>query len=213
MAARAILITGATGRQGSSVINALLRSNAPFEILALTCNASSPSAQFLARKSPLIKLVTGNLEDPASIFASARSVTQTPIWGVFSVQTPFGGKASTKTEERQGKALIDASLENGVSHFVYSSVDRGGDAKSWSSPTDIPHFISKHNVERHLFAEAKGSDMSWTVLRPVAFMENLTKGFQGKVFNTDWKMMLRPHQKLQLVATVSGPYLVLSLQR
>ncbi|KAF9734048.1 hypothetical protein PMIN03_003125 [Paraphaeosphaeria minitans] len=201
MAARAILITGATGKQGSSVVNALLRSNADFEILALTRNASSPSAQSLARKSPLIKLVTGNLDDPSSIFASARFVTKTPIWGVFSVQTPFGGKASAKTEERQGKALVDASLENGVSHFVYSSVDRGGDAKSAKDPTDVPHFISKHNVEQHLFGKAKGSDMTWTVLRPVAFMENLVPGFLGKVFSTDWKMVLRPEQKLQLIAT------------
>lgn len=205
MAARAVLITGATGKQGSSVVNALLRANADFEILALTRNASSPSAQSLAKKSPLIKLVTGNLDDPSSIFATARSVTKTPIWGVFSVQTPFGGKANTKTEERQGKALVDASLANGVSHFVYSSVDRGGDAKSAKDPTNVPHFISKHNIEQHLFAKAKGSDMTWTVLRPVAFMENLVPGFLGKVFNTDWKMVLRPEQKLQLIATVSIP--------
>ncbi|KAF1966494.1 putative nucleoside-diphosphate-sugar epimerase [Bimuria novae-zelandiae CBS 107.79] len=201
MAARAILITGATGKQGSSVVNALLRANADFEILALTRNAASPSAQSLAQKSKNIKLVTGNLDTPDEVFRNAKSVTKVPIWGVFSVQTPFGGKANTKTEERQGKALVDASLANGVSHFVYSSVDRGGNVRSAKEATDVPHFISKHNVEQHLFAKTKGSDMTWTVLRPVAFMENLVPGFLGKVFNTDWEMTLRPNQKLQLIAT------------
>ncbi|KAJ4302788.1 hypothetical protein N0V90_001679 [Kalmusia sp. IMI 367209] len=201
MASRAVLITGATGKQGSSVVNALLRANADFEILALTRNAQSPSAQSLAQKSKNIKLVTGNLDAIDEVFRKAKETTKAPIWGVFSVQTPFGGKANTKTEERQGKALVDASLANGVSHFVYSSVDRGGPARSATDKTNVPHFISKFNVEQHLFAKAKGSDMTWTVLRPVAFMENLVPGFLGKVFNTDWEMTLRKDQKLQLIAT------------
>lgn len=33
-----------------------------------------------------IRLVEGNLEDPAGIFKNARSVTRNPIWGMFSVQ-------------------------------------------------------------------------------------------------------------------------------
>lgn len=43
--------------------------------------------------------------------------------------------------------------------------------------------------------------MDWTVLRPVAFYENLVPGFLGKVFATSWDMTLGQEQKLQLVAT------------
>jgi uncharacterized protein YbjT (DUF2867 family) len=106
-----------------------------------------------------------------------------------------------KSEERQGKALIDAALSNKVSHFVYSSIDRGGDAKSGSNPTYIPHFISKHNIEKRLFSKTKDSDMSWTVLRPVAFLDNLTPDFFGKHFATAWQMTLAKEKKLQVVAT------------
>lgn len=115
--------------------------------------------------------------------------------GGFSVQVP------SKDEERHGKDLVDAALKNEVQQFVYSSVDRGG-ANSDNDPTNIPHFISKHNIEKHLFAKAKGSDMNWTVLRPVAFLENLIPGFIGKVFTTSWVMRLgEEEKKLQLVAT------------
>ena len=61
MAIRAILVTGATGKQGGAVINALLKENAPFEILALTRDAQSSSSQKLLQKSSQIKLITGNL--------------------------------------------------------------------------------------------------------------------------------------------------------
>jgi uncharacterized protein YbjT (DUF2867 family) len=112
----------------------------------------------------------------------------------------MGKGANAQTEERQGKALVDAALSNGVKHFVYSSVDRGG-AKSDHDPTDVPHFASKHRVEQYLFDRTKNGAMAWTVLRPVAFFENLVPGFVGKIFATSWKNTLQPSQKLQLVAT------------
>lgn len=61
--------------------------------------------------------------------------------------------------------------------------------------------MSKFEVEQHLFKKAKDSGMDWTVLRPVAFFENLVPGFLGKVFSTSWDMTLKKEQTLQLVAT------------
>ncbi|KAI1656401.1 nucleoside-diphosphate-sugar epimerase family protein [Daldinia decipiens] len=197
---RAVLITGATGKQGGAVVSALLKANTDFEILALTRDAQSASAQRLAQKSPKIKLVTGDMDTPENIFRNAREIAKTPIWGVFSVQVAIGGGANVRREEAQGKALIDASLKNGVKHMVYSSVDRGG-AKSDNDPTDVPHFSSKYNIEKHLLEKTKGGEMDWTILRPVAFFENLVPGFLGKVFSTSWKITLEKDQKLQLVAT------------
>jgi NAD(P)-dependent dehydrogenase (short-subunit alcohol dehydrogenase family) len=83
---KALLITGATGKQGSSVINALLKVNADFEILALTRNAQSASAQKLQAKSQKIKVIAGNLDNLDDVFEKAKQATQLPIWGVFSVQ-------------------------------------------------------------------------------------------------------------------------------
>ncbi|KAI2780440.1 nucleoside-diphosphate-sugar epimerase family protein [Daldinia loculata] len=197
---RAVLITGATGKQGGAVVNALLKADADLEILALTRNAQSASAQRLAQKSSKIRLVTGDMDAAENIFNKAKEITNTPIWGVFSVQAAMGGGANFRKEEIQGKALIDASLKNGVKHMVYSSVDRGGD-KSDNDPTNIPHFISKYNIEKYLLEKTKDGEMDWTILRPVAFFENLTPNFFGKVFTTSWKITLKKDQKLQLVAT------------
>jgi hypothetical protein len=83
---------------------------------------------------------------------------------------PIGRGASHVTEEAQGKALVDAALVAGVKFFVYASVDRGGDDKSYETPTEIPHFVSKYNVEHHLVDKA-GDKMQWFIIRPVVFME------------------------------------------
>ncbi|KAL8978189.1 MAG: hypothetical protein Q9205_006173 [Flavoplaca limonia] len=199
---KTLLITGATGKQGRACIESLLSSPSPssFKILALTRNASSPSATRLAQRSPQIQLIQGDLNDCPRIFDS---ISQ-PVHGVFGMTTPMGGK-----EEAQGKALVDASVEAGVKQFVFTSVERGGQEKSWENPTAVPHFLTKHHIEQHMLekikaATATGADpMRWTILRPVAFMDNLQPGLLGKLFASAWKVTLPPSQnrKIQLIAT------------
>jgi NmrA-like family len=121
------------------------------------------------------------------------------IHGIFNVQLPkFGmGASDVPSEERQGKDLIDAAIKHGhVESFVYASVDRRGPERSDTDETYVPHFASKARVEKYLkervaaaaAAAAKEGDekgkMKWTILRTVAFMENLTDDFPGKVFAT-----------------------------
>jgi uncharacterized protein YbjT (DUF2867 family) len=180
--ATSVLITGATGKQGGAVIDALLSAATISDILicALTRNTESGGAKKLAAKAPdRIKLVKGDLNDCKAIFKAA----PTQIQGVFCVSMPaLGPGAKSDTEMVQGKALIDAALEHGVEHFVYTSVDRHG-ADSETLETDIPHFISKAHIENHL-REKAGKRMTWTILRPSAFMDNIVQGFAGKIFPT-----------------------------
>jgi hypothetical protein len=89
---------------------------------------------------------------------------------LIALQIPIGRGASAVTEEAPGKALVDEALAAGVKFFVYTSVDRGGDEKSFETPTEIPHFASKHRIEHHLVDKAAGK-MQWFILRPVVFME------------------------------------------
>ncbi|KAJ5702184.1 nucleoside-diphosphate-sugar epimerase family protein [Penicillium malachiteum] len=196
---KVILVTGATGKQGGSVVDKLLERDADVEILAVTRDASSNGAQRLKSKSSKIQLVEGNLDEPEAIFASAKQVTSQPIWGVFSVQeqVPVLTASVQDAEERQGKILVDAALKNDVKFFVYSSVDRGGDS-SYENPTDVPHFISKHNIEHHLVEKTRGTDMRWTILRPVAFLDAFSPDFTGKFFTTTWKTIVR-EKKFQTI--------------
>ena len=113
----------------------------------------------------------------------------------------MGSGASPETEEKQGKALVDAAVANNVSHFVYASVDRGGTEKSDAEATDVPHFVSKYRIEKYLLEKAAGSKqgMTWTILRPTAFFDNLVPGMMGKVFGAVFSTM-KKGKKLQYIS-------------
>ncbi|GAP88858.1 putative family protein [Rosellinia necatrix] len=182
-----ILVTGATGKQGGAVVNALLSlSTDEYLILAVTRDASTQAAKKLGLASEHIKVVQGNLDDVPSLFKEAQNVAGQPIWGVYSVQVSTGQGVTPEGEIEQGNALIDESIKAGVKHFVYSSVERGGDDASWENQTPVAHFQTKYDIEHHLrdiTATGKaGENMSWTILRPVAFMDNLAPGFSTQVF-------------------------------
>ena len=188
---KAILITGATGKQGGSVLKQLAThaSSSQFTLLAVTRNAESASAKKIKERHPDTILVQGDLDDCEGLFTSAKTALRDAskddkIWGVYSVQVSMGPGVTVEKEVKQGKALIDESIREGVQRFVYSSVDRGGNDKSFETETPIPHFQSKYQIEQYLLEKAgkQGETMSWTILRPVAFMDNLTPAFPTKVF-------------------------------
>ncbi|TEA20460.1 NmrA-like family domain-containing protein [Colletotrichum sidae] len=198
MSLRKVLVLGATGKQGSSVIEALLSSPpSNLELLALTRNPASQKINALIQsakaKNVTITPVQGDLKSsPASVFQSHPRLDT-----AFIVTTP--GK-----EDAVGKAWVDASIDAGASQIVFTSVDRGGEAKSWTNPTDVPHFYEKHAVELHLRDRAEelrkaGRTLRWTILRPTAFLDNTNPGTFGKVFAAMWST-LPADRPLQLVS-------------
>jgi nucleoside-diphosphate-sugar epimerase len=82
---KSILITGATGKQGSAFINAILSSPSAsqFTLVALTRNAASASAQKLVSKG--VKVIQGELNDIPAVFEKAKAAAGGPIWGAFIV--------------------------------------------------------------------------------------------------------------------------------
>ena len=197
------LITGATGKQGGSVISAILASPSfspsTTKIYALTRSPTSASALRLVAKSPSISLISGDLDNIPAIFSSLPS----PPTGVFSVQ------ALGKKEVAQGNALIDSAVEAGVKTFVYASVERGGVERSDVNPTDVEHFRTKHEIEKHLKEKAEGTrgTMSYTILRPVFFLDNLQPGLFGRIVATAWRISLPANKKLQVIDTTDiGPF-------
>ncbi|KAK3386339.1 hypothetical protein B0T20DRAFT_427297 [Sordaria brevicollis] len=200
MALRTILVTGATGQQGGAVVRALLNHRnfdaSSLKILALTRNATSPSAQRLVDSSKgVVQLIQGDTTNPKPIFDAQ---PQGSIDSIFVV-TAMG----KKPEEEQAIPLINTAVEHGVKHVIFSSVDRGGDEKSWDNPcSEIPHFVAKHNIELHIRnkAEKDPSKFSWTILRPVAFMDNFNPGIFCKLMTAMWRSALKPTTKLQLTS-------------
>jgi uncharacterized protein YbjT (DUF2867 family) len=120
-----------------------------------------------------------------------------PIYGVFLVTASLPG---TESEEAQAHPVIDEAVKNGVQHVVFTSVDRGGASVSDKNSTDVPHFASKHRIEAYLKDKTQGTKTNWTILRPVAFMDNFGPGFMGKLFLAIWSSGLGNEKTLQLIS-------------
>jgi uncharacterized protein YbjT (DUF2867 family) len=148
---RLVLVTGATGRQGGSVIRHMHPKG--WKLRALTRDSNSPAARELVRMG--IEVVKGDLENPATLKPATRGV-----YGIYSVQDFWA--VGVKREVQQGKNLADAAKTAGVEHFVYSSV--GGAERN----SGIDHWESKWEIEKHI----RKLGLPATTLRPAAFMEN-----------------------------------------
>ncbi len=146
-----ILVTGATGRQGGSVVRHLAEDG--WRLAALVRNPDSPAARALAKRG--VELRQGDLNDPASLDRALAGA-----YGVYSVQSWAEG---VDAEVLQGVNLAEAASRAAVEHFVYSSVGAAERA------TGVPHFESKWRIEERI----RELDLPYTVWRPVYFMENL----------------------------------------
>ncbi|KAH7318065.1 nucleoside-diphosphate-sugar epimerase family protein [Stachybotrys elegans] len=182
MTARKILVVGATGQQGRATIAALHSSHtsaSPLQIIALTRSATAPRAQSLQSSYQNVELLEGDVKDPGPIFQAHPDITS-----VFLVT------AAVAAESR-------------VDHVVFSSVDRGGNDLSWDTPTDVPHFAAKHEIELLLrqSCEEAQREIHWTILRPTGFMDNFGPTFFGSFMATLWAQGMPADRKMQLVST------------
>lgn len=150
----AVVVTGATGKQGGAVVKNLLERG--HEVRAVTRSTDSAKARELVDAG--VTLVRASLEDTAALTKALEGATS-----LFAMTTPFEG--GPQAETRQGISAADAAKAAGV-HLVFNS------AGSANRQTGIPHFDSKYEVEEHI---AK-IGVRATVLAPVYFMENLYFG-------------------------------------
>lgn len=147
----AVLVLGATGRQGGATVRHLLARGR--HVHALVRDPADPAAAALTGLGA--ELVQGNLDDPASLQAAVAGVD-----GVFCVLPYQPGQP--EREVAQGTTVGDAAAAAGVARLVYSSVagaDRG---------IGIPETDSKWAIEQHL----ADLELPVTVLRPTFLMEN-----------------------------------------
>jgi uncharacterized protein YbjT (DUF2867 family) len=159
-----ILVAGATGLQGGSVIEALL--NKGVAIRAIVRNKNSESSQNLAAKG--VEIVEATFEDVESLTRAATGAT-----GVFSVQ--MGSHPGNKGEETQhAKNLVAAAKTAGVQQIVHTSVARAGEHENfvdWGKGRWEPSYWEEKAAA--IDAVKNAGFPYWTILKPPYLMENL----------------------------------------
>lgn len=168
-----------TGRQGAATVDALLATG-KFDVYGTTRSGASP--KLAAKGVTGIKFAYGSEEaaDAALKESGAEMVWFTTLM------------ASRATEARNGKFIVEACKKAGVKFVCFSSV-----ADADKCPETVGHFKSKLEIEEAL----KASGMAYSILRPVAFIDNFDDAANWNPLKKgSVKSLWGPELKVKLVA-------------
>ena len=176
MKKQTIVVIGATGSQGKSVVNSLVHEGS-FNVRAITRNPEKYTGS-------AHEAVYADLKDVQSLKDAFKNA-----YGVFVVTNFWEGA----DEIVQGKNAIEAAKTNGVQHFIWSTLP---DVETISKAAfEVPHFTGKAKVD-DLVKDA-GFKYS-TFVQPPFYYQNLIGmlGPQPKQDGTTgWTLPIDPTKK------------------
>ena len=150
-----LLITGATGNVGVSILKAMGTRSGRFRLLAGVRDKAYSKAL------PNAEPIHFDFEDVDSI---ANALEQTDI--LFLLRPP-----QISDVKKYFHPIMELAKEKEVRHIVFLSV-QGADGSSW-----IPH----HKIEKSILQ----SGINYTFLRPAYFMQNFTTTLQTELVEQD----------------------------
>lgn len=176
-----IAVTGVTGKQGGAVAQRLLADG--WQVRGLTRDLDKVAARDLVAAG--IEVVAADMDQRPQLDAAFKDA-----YGVFSVQNYWLPDVGFDGEVRQGKNVADAVTAAGTKHLVYTSVaaaQRGMGQR---------HFESKWIIEQYI----QSLKIPYTILRPVAFMQNYDWSRAQILSGVLPGRGIRPEKATQLIA-------------
>ncbi|TDR74788.1 NmrA/HSCARG family protein [Photobacterium lutimaris] len=168
-----IVVVGATGKQGQSVIGKLLKQG--YSVRALVRNPEKSTIPFDQK----VDIFKGDLSNKSSLKSLLNDA-----YGLFFV-LPY-----TKESVEYGKAILDLAKNSNVQHIVYSSVGGSDRYKK------VDHYNDKREIEDYL----RGINKPYTILRPVGYMETFSNPQSIKLMTGMLRLYLDDKSRFQLIS-------------
>jgi uncharacterized protein YbjT (DUF2867 family) len=149
-----ILVTGATGNNGSEIVKMLAAQNIPVRAMVRDAFGTRGRARNRANAIalPNVEVVEADFNRPATLLSALSGVDR-----AFLVTN------SSEHAEAQQLAFVDAAKQSGVAHIVKLS--------QFAAAADSPvRFLRYHAAVE---AAIQASEMAYTFLRPNLFMQGL----------------------------------------
>jgi NAD(P)H dehydrogenase (quinone) len=172
-----ILITGASGKTGKAIVQALAEKGQKVRALVHRAEQESPLQQLGAFETRV-----GDIHNRTLLMESMSQVS-----AVYHICPNV-----SKDEFEIGEMVINSAKAAGVERFVYHSVLH-------PHVEDMPHHWLKMRVEELLFK----SDLNFTILQPVAYMQNIL-GYWKQITNQGlYPVPYHPETRLGMVDLVN----------
>ena len=180
-----ILVAGAIRQQGGDAVSHLLAQGHRVRVLEHDPGKAKvmQGPDIHGIRDPDLQVIQGNIRKQEDLEKALDGVG-----GVFLMSHSGEGP---EEEVSHGKAVIDACAEKEIGHVVYSSVCCA------NKKTGVPQFDSKYAIEEYL----KESGLSYTILRPVWFMEHFASPwYRPSIEKGVLATPLRADRPLQMVS-------------
>ena len=160
-----LAVFGATGQQGSSIVNYVLNDpelSQKFKIRAITRDINSEQAKQLKEK---VEVVAGDATDRSSLETALTGVDT-----VFSMTIPSFTPDGFDIEYNSAKTIADVAVEKGAQYIIFSTLPHATEI-SGGKYTKIIHFDAKAKAEEYI----RGLPIKSAFHSPGGFMENFAK--------------------------------------
>ncbi|KAL8709418.1 MAG: hypothetical protein Q9220_005801 [cf. Caloplaca sp. 1 TL-2023] len=158
-----LAVFGATGQQGSSIINYVLNDpelSQRYKLRAISRDVDSEKAKKLREQK--VEVVQGDAFDRASL-----QTALTGVHTVFAMTTPAFGPDGFEIEYNSAKTIADVAVEKGVSYIIFSTLPPTKEI-SGGKYTKVTPFDAKAAAEKYI----RSLDIKSAFYSPGAFMEN-----------------------------------------
>lgn len=163
-----LVIFGATGQQGGSVINYVLNDpelSQKYKIRAITRDANSDKAKQLKEK---VEVVQGDVLNRNTL-----ELALTGAHTIFAMTTPSYGPDGLEVEYNCGKTIADVAVEKGAEYIIFSTLPSVREI-SGEKYTKVTPFDAKAKAEQYI----RDLHIKSAFYSPGFFMEN----FQSQPF-------------------------------
>ena len=158
-----LAVFGATGQQGSSVINYVLQDpelSQQYKIRAITRDVNSEKARQLKEK---VEVVYGDVLNRASL-----ETALTGVHTVFAMTNPtFDLNGGLEAEFTSGKTIADVTVEKGAEYIIFSTLPHVKEI-SGGKYNNVIHFDAKAKIEQYI----RGLHIKSAFFSPGIFMQN-----------------------------------------
>ncbi|KAL6715270.1 hypothetical protein ACLMJK_007534 [Lecanora helva] len=193
-----LAVFGATGTQGSSVINSVLNDSElsqTYKIRAITRDVNSEKSKQLAEK---VEVAQVDVDDRTSL-----ETAFTGVHTVFLMTVSDFDFDNLNAEYDKAKTITDVAVETGVQYIVFSTLPPVAKI-SGGKFTKVSHFDSKERIEQYI----RGLPIKSAFFSPGSFMENFHQTLPTfiaprKAADGSWALShyLSPKARLPLINT------------
>jgi uncharacterized protein YbjT (DUF2867 family) len=205
MSRRLVTVFGAAGKQGGSVVDALIP--AGYDVRAVTRKPDGDAAKSLRSRG--VQVVQGDIaEDSVEYLAKIMKGS----YGAY-LMTDFWDASSMMKEVDHGHKLADAAKRAGVKHVFWSTLPNV--EKIAKGKYDVPHFTHKAKVEEYIRSLQEQSPKAFkftTFIAPSFYYQNFKDFFLPKKEGDTWVFTLPETKKLTgFDVRQTGPAVVTAL--